>query len=70
MDRIECEDLLAYIREAERRSADARQLGNGEWVVLVEHTYFVWGAEDWQHFRQCEEEEGHAMFDRRVLSKA
>ena len=35
------------------RRAEPRQLGNGEWVIILKRGHvFIWNACDWRHWQQ------------------
>lgn len=48
MTRIEAQDLAFDIRTETGMRTNLLQIGNGEWVVLV-NRMFVWSAQDWEN---------------------
>lgn len=48
MNKRQAEHLLAIITSETRNlSTELYQIGNGEWVVIIEHYLFCWSREDW-----------------------
>lgn len=57
MSKKEAYELLDYILlERKPGAADVRQIGNGDFVVILKNLcYFLWSFADWIVFRQREE---------------
>jgi hypothetical protein len=60
-DAIRLEEYIAEVRP--KWKPQARQIGNGEWVVMLSNKKIVWSLEDWnknivaQPSRKIEEEQ-------------
>jgi hypothetical protein len=48
MSKYEAADLADLIRgDLTKARIDLQQIGNGEWVVIVNTTTYVWSWDDW-----------------------
>ena len=45
---LEAQDLAIEIRYETNARVEVIQLGNGEWVVIVNTTTYIWSAADWE----------------------
>lgn len=48
---MEAQDLGSDIKRETGAHVEVRQIGNGEWVVLLNSTKYIWGADDWQRLK-------------------
>jgi hypothetical protein len=48
---LEAQDLAIEIRYETNARVETIQLGNGEWVVVVNTTKYIWSAADWERVK-------------------
>lgn len=51
MNIIEAQDLALDIRLESGARTDVRQIGNGEWIVMLNYFTFIWSPADWSRFK-------------------
>lgn len=49
---VEAQDLGELIWHETGAHVDIRQIGNGEWVVYLSYSKYIWNVQDWERFKR------------------